>query len=308
MPAGVPVTIVLRNDDPIDHEWIVGDAAVHERHRTGTEPVHGVAPDRGHDPGRHEPRHDRHASTRPGRTRTSATSRATRRTGWSARWSSPAADPVAPARKRRRGAGPTAILDGMRPLPAPFDDIAAGRPASIALAGPALLGSRLLTKDLAFRRGRARRVPAARPAARPGPDDRGADRPRARAPPPQGRRPRAVHRAGRAPGPQRDALLPAPGRAPRGVPADRLHADGRAGLPGVQPHHPAHPRDLDHPGRPRPHPAAPAAPGSVRGRPAHRRHRQRADPRASATRARAGWRSRSASSRCTRPAAASIRP
>ena len=38
----------------------------------------------------------------------------------------------------------------MRPLPAPFDDIAAGRPATIALAGPALLGSRLLTKDLAF--------------------------------------------------------------------------------------------------------------------------------------------------------------
>ena len=38
----------------------------------------------------------------------------------------------------------------MRPLPAPFDDIAAGRPASIPLAGPALLGSRLLTKDLAF--------------------------------------------------------------------------------------------------------------------------------------------------------------
>ncbi len=38
----------------------------------------------------------------------------------------------------------------MRPLPAPFDDIAAGRPASIAIAGPALLGSRLLTKDLAF--------------------------------------------------------------------------------------------------------------------------------------------------------------
>jgi uncharacterized cupredoxin-like copper-binding protein len=38
--AGVPVTFVLRNTDPIDHEWIVGDAAVHERHRTGTEPVH----------------------------------------------------------------------------------------------------------------------------------------------------------------------------------------------------------------------------------------------------------------------------
>jgi len=38
----------------------------------------------------------------------------------------------------------------MRPLPAPYDDIAAGRPASIAVTGPALLGSRLLTKDLAF--------------------------------------------------------------------------------------------------------------------------------------------------------------
>jgi malic enzyme len=38
----------------------------------------------------------------------------------------------------------------MRPLPAPFDDIAAARPASIELAGAALLGSRLLTKDLGF--------------------------------------------------------------------------------------------------------------------------------------------------------------
>jgi uncharacterized cupredoxin-like copper-binding protein len=42
--AGVAVTFVLRNDDPIDHEWIVGDAAVHERHRTGTEPVHASRP------------------------------------------------------------------------------------------------------------------------------------------------------------------------------------------------------------------------------------------------------------------------
>ena len=42
--AGTPVTFVLRNDDPIDHEWIVGDAAVHERHRTGTEPVHASRP------------------------------------------------------------------------------------------------------------------------------------------------------------------------------------------------------------------------------------------------------------------------
>jgi malate dehydrogenase (oxaloacetate-decarboxylating) len=42
------------------------------------------------------------------------------------------------------------MLDPMRPLPAPFDDISAGRPASVSLAGPTLLGSRLLTKDLAF--------------------------------------------------------------------------------------------------------------------------------------------------------------
>jgi uncharacterized cupredoxin-like copper-binding protein len=44
VPAGQPVTFVLRNDDPIDHEWIVGDAALHERHRTGTEPHHDTRP------------------------------------------------------------------------------------------------------------------------------------------------------------------------------------------------------------------------------------------------------------------------
>jgi uncharacterized cupredoxin-like copper-binding protein len=44
VPAGVPVTILLRNTDPIDHEWIVGDAATHQRHRTGTEPVHAARP------------------------------------------------------------------------------------------------------------------------------------------------------------------------------------------------------------------------------------------------------------------------
>jgi malic enzyme len=38
----------------------------------------------------------------------------------------------------------------VKPLPSPFDEIAAGRPARIAVAGAALLGSRLLTKDLAF--------------------------------------------------------------------------------------------------------------------------------------------------------------
>ena len=44
VPAGTPITILLRNTDPIDHEWIVGDAATHERHRTGTEPVHASRP------------------------------------------------------------------------------------------------------------------------------------------------------------------------------------------------------------------------------------------------------------------------
>ena len=38
----------------------------------------------------------------------------------------------------------------MRPLPLPYADIAAGRPATIGLRGPTLLSNRLLTKDLAF--------------------------------------------------------------------------------------------------------------------------------------------------------------
>src|SRR6266550_3304552 len=44
VPAGRPVTFVIVNNDPIDHEWIVGDAALHERHRTGTEPIHNSRP------------------------------------------------------------------------------------------------------------------------------------------------------------------------------------------------------------------------------------------------------------------------
>ena len=43
--AGEPLTVVLVNDDPIDHEWMVGDDAFHDRHRTGTEPVHGTRPE-----------------------------------------------------------------------------------------------------------------------------------------------------------------------------------------------------------------------------------------------------------------------
>jgi uncharacterized cupredoxin-like copper-binding protein len=44
VPVGVPVRFVIANGDPIDHEWIVGDDAVHAAHRTGTEPVHGARP------------------------------------------------------------------------------------------------------------------------------------------------------------------------------------------------------------------------------------------------------------------------
>ena len=44
VPAGVPITIVLDNQDPIEHEWIVGDDGTHDRHRTGTEPYHDEIP------------------------------------------------------------------------------------------------------------------------------------------------------------------------------------------------------------------------------------------------------------------------
>ena len=42
--AGQPITITLRNDDPIEHEWIVGTPDVHDVHRIGTEPFHGDVP------------------------------------------------------------------------------------------------------------------------------------------------------------------------------------------------------------------------------------------------------------------------
>ena len=45
VPRGVPVTFVLINEDPIDHEWLIGDAAFHDRHRHGTEAQHGARPD-----------------------------------------------------------------------------------------------------------------------------------------------------------------------------------------------------------------------------------------------------------------------
>ena len=45
VPAGVPITFTVRNDDPIEHEWIVGPAHVHAAHRTGTEAQHDARPD-----------------------------------------------------------------------------------------------------------------------------------------------------------------------------------------------------------------------------------------------------------------------
>lgn len=41
---GTIVEFVLRNDDPIDHELVVGTAEVHERHRTGNDRQHPPIP------------------------------------------------------------------------------------------------------------------------------------------------------------------------------------------------------------------------------------------------------------------------
>jgi uncharacterized cupredoxin-like copper-binding protein len=44
VPVGRAVAFVIANEDPIDHEWIVGADGVHVRHRTGTEPAHESRP------------------------------------------------------------------------------------------------------------------------------------------------------------------------------------------------------------------------------------------------------------------------
>lgn len=44
LPAGTTVTFVIRNTDPIEHEFILGDEAVQRRHETGTERRHGEVP------------------------------------------------------------------------------------------------------------------------------------------------------------------------------------------------------------------------------------------------------------------------
>lgn len=38
------MTFVIENTDPIDHEFIVGDQQVQDRHEKGTEPHHGTRP------------------------------------------------------------------------------------------------------------------------------------------------------------------------------------------------------------------------------------------------------------------------
>lgn len=44
VPADVPITFVLVNEDPIDHEWLIGDEAFHDAHRTGTHASHDSVP------------------------------------------------------------------------------------------------------------------------------------------------------------------------------------------------------------------------------------------------------------------------
>jgi uncharacterized cupredoxin-like copper-binding protein len=41
---GDTVRFVVRNTDPIDHEFIIGDEEVQARHETGTEAQHGARP------------------------------------------------------------------------------------------------------------------------------------------------------------------------------------------------------------------------------------------------------------------------
>ncbi len=44
VPVGRPVTLRIRNDDPIDHELVVGDGEVHRLHANGSERRHPPVP------------------------------------------------------------------------------------------------------------------------------------------------------------------------------------------------------------------------------------------------------------------------
>jgi uncharacterized cupredoxin-like copper-binding protein len=43
-PAGTTVTFVVDNEDPIDHEFLIGDEEVQRVHEEGTEAHHGAKP------------------------------------------------------------------------------------------------------------------------------------------------------------------------------------------------------------------------------------------------------------------------
>ena len=42
--AGTTVRFIVRNNDPIDHEFLIGDGAAQRAHEVGTEPEHGSKP------------------------------------------------------------------------------------------------------------------------------------------------------------------------------------------------------------------------------------------------------------------------
>ena len=42
--AGTTIRFVIHNGDPIDHEFILGDEAVQDRHENGTHAQHGAVP------------------------------------------------------------------------------------------------------------------------------------------------------------------------------------------------------------------------------------------------------------------------
>jgi uncharacterized cupredoxin-like copper-binding protein len=44
VPSGTAVRFVIKNTDPIDHEFILGNQEVQDRHENGTEPHHGTIP------------------------------------------------------------------------------------------------------------------------------------------------------------------------------------------------------------------------------------------------------------------------
>jgi uncharacterized cupredoxin-like copper-binding protein len=44
LKTGNTVEFVITNTDPIDHEFILGDEVVQQRHEAGTEPHHGTIP------------------------------------------------------------------------------------------------------------------------------------------------------------------------------------------------------------------------------------------------------------------------